>query len=340
MALQFDPDTGLPWPAFAPEAGVHDCRADFAAWLCGGANRLPVVDFRPEADFEALHVRPSANLPYAGLPKRWCEMPDKGRPFALLLPEHREDVPAFLRSRGWDVRHWFCSSGYRGHAAALAGAEREGVAGRGPGEARLYGPCFFLERQIAAIEGTLAQGSGPADAAWRVLDVGCGSGRDLAWLCSREGPPRWRGVGLDQLRPALERARALAARAGPPPPSTTSASSPTAPRGRGRPALEGRTFDLVLSIRFFHRPALPWVAERVRPGGLLLAVQFSEASEGREGGAGGGRSRLASHAYGGGGGLLGALPAGQFEALVEEVAPLPSDGRPVACLLARKRPAL
>lgn len=106
----------------------------------------------------------------------------------------------------------------------------------------------------------------------RVLDVGCGTGRD-AIFCARHG---WDATGIDDVPLALKRARARAAEAG------VQVSFEKADVTRALPASVGTGYDLLIDLGCLHnlkpadRPAAGESLTAVaKPGATLLMMTFA-----------------------------------------------------------------
>lgn len=97
----------------------------------------------------------------------------------------------------------------------------------------------------------------------RVLDMACGSGRNLVALARRGA----RGLGLDLLPDALERARRLAGKTA----IDLVAADATAPLPL-RPA----SFDIVMGFRYLDRALFPRLPTLLVPGGELWWETFGE----------------------------------------------------------------
>ncbi|KAI9598715.1 hypothetical protein BDF19DRAFT_431210 [Syncephalis fuscata] len=170
-------------------------------WASTASKRL--MDARTEEQFEKQHLQHAISIPYNQLNMRWFELPSRQASFALLLPmqekdlDERESVLGQLRVRGWDplVILWDEPSLWQiatamGLLAKPAGTEPIRF---------LFSPSPFLEEQIPGIEMLLIEsamlrlaesGSNndtctPTQFKFRLCDVGCGSGRDVAWMLAR-----------------------------------------------------------------------------------------------------------------------------------------------------------
>ncbi|KAG2499875.1 hypothetical protein HYH03_002166 [Edaphochlamys debaryana] len=237
-----------------------------AAFPPDPAERPSLIDLRSAEAFMASRLSNSCHVPLDELVPRMFLLPDRTTPLALLVegpPAEtlvhgaaapggaKEDiqVAAFLRSRGWTVALCAQATPELLRAAAEAGLLEEGGDPAALRRRWPFQPSRLLLRQVGPIEEMLARSwlesqdhqqpgaePGPSgvdkaeDGArrlrLRVLDVGCGSGRDLAWLATREstvalalgGPPpssavkAGSGAGLegDAMRAAADAIGAVA----------------------------------------------------------------------------------------------------------------------------------
>lgn len=121
-------------------------------------------------------------------------------------------------------------------------------------------PSAFFRSHLDLIEGT--QALGPA------LDLACGRGRHARILVERG----LHVVALDRDPTALEAlresVRGLPGSLEIIEADLEAAIPPTLPAG---------TFGAVLVFRYLSRPLVPWIVERLAPGGLLLYETFTRA---------------------------------------------------------------
>ena len=127
---------------------------------------------------------------------------------------------------------------------------------------RCWEPCPFLQQVMPHVE---------ESAAGRVcVDVGCGCGRDMSYVAMRG----WAVVGVDCRRKLIGQALCLAQRHGCAPHvgvvvaelSTAIAFRPTCA-------------DLVVAVRFLHRPTLPLLLGLVAAGGFLVYSHFLDGCQ-------------------------------------------------------------
>jgi SAM-dependent methyltransferase len=114
---------------------------------------------------------------------------------------------------------------------------------------------------------------------WQALDVGCGSGRDAAFLASRGS---WQVTLLDQSAPLLAKAAALCACYGPAHAASViqaDVSSDAAVIRVQRASEATGGFHLVHVARFLHKPLLPRLAHWVAPGGWVVYMAFADGAQ-------------------------------------------------------------
>ncbi|PWY98600.1 hypothetical protein BCV70DRAFT_201921 [Testicularia cyperi] len=225
----------------ARAADTHDILAPYLE-LC--EPRL-VLDVRPEADFHAAHLSRSYHLhPVSALKSRYSYLPPRGVPFLVLANEAQyvEVVDAFQHTTAarlvflsapdrpgcsstcstsentvCDSREFFaCASQRDPGLVASSNSLKLRLATSKDTPTLLFKPSNAVRRVVDAIESrSRLDGEGCIDR--RVLDLGCGAARDLAWILHRsrsesvrKGPGvAWSGVGLDNWKAALSRAQQL-----------------------------------------------------------------------------------------------------------------------------------
>ncbi|MCW5941938.1 MAG: methyltransferase domain-containing protein [Fimbriimonadaceae bacterium] len=201
--------------------------------------RVRLLDPRPLVESRAAPIMGAVNIPVEELGERVFELPPNSETVLVadVEPGAREAV-AFLERGGRE-------------------ASRVPFA-LGPSQAgRLWEPNAFLM--------DCALGLTPG----RALDLGCGVGRDAVALASLG----WRVAAVDVLPEVAVRGRELEKRYGAGPPIEWLVADL---EGIGDPrGLEGRRFDLVVSIRYLNRPLLARVGRWLNPGGRLIVETFT-----------------------------------------------------------------
>ncbi|KAF8072981.1 SPAC2E11.09 [Scenedesmus sp. PABB004] len=376
-------------PAPAVEPADLDLGAALAALYAGGTDKPPrVLDVRPRACFLARRLAGAVSVPAPdarALAPRCFLLPDKAVPLALVAPrEALPGVAGFLDDRGWAAGPRLPDCAELWAAAAALGVLEEGPGADGGAllaRRALFEPSPLLAAAAAQLEALCAAerssrpraAPGAAAAAapvpgqvvdLRALDVGCGSGRDLAWLAGRQplvalagggAQPvrvRWHVTGVDSWHGALERAHELAAAMELTPAQVGLVYARVCPRSG---ALQLQRLPGASALRGAGRHA-----SVVHAGGALPPAQAGAearaAAPGQSAAGGSTRSRR-SGTFVDGPGLAafgrpsghehvlqpGELarwfgPAAGFDVLRDEVAPAP-DGRELSYFVARKRAA-
>lgn len=223
-------------------AGEHQTDAD----LCMG--RLRLLDVRSQDGFCARHLPGSASLPEEELTFRTPELPPKWRPFAVLAADTAtaRRVAGRLRQRGW-TRAIHVSGGV---------AQWPGPWATGPPTRVLWEPTPLIRTWAGALP------------AGRVIDLGCGSGRDAVYLAMQGH----RVTAVDLLPDALEKASALAGRCG------VDLTLRQMDLKRQRPDTRV-PFDTACMVRFLDRDLLAGSPELLTRGGLLLLEGYRQGEE-------------------------------------------------------------
>ena len=174
------------------------------------------------------------------------------------------------------ARNFLVGKGYRGvERLSMSSGVYGVVSGRRGMLGRLWEPSKFLEGCVGGIERSWKE-EGKGVVGRQALDIGCGSGRDAAFLASRG----WSVVGLDRDVTLLENAKALgqryARKGGKVQVMNITMGSDV---GKDRKVLNQCQADLLLVIRFLRRSILPLLPNAVKPGGYVVYEHFCEGCE-------------------------------------------------------------
>lgn len=211
------------------------------------------MQFLDPRDRDAAAARPivdAVNIPLAELDQRVYELPPRHHSVIVAAA-----APLCARTIAWLRGH--------GRVGAPAGAFHTRAPGEPAAPGRLWRVNAFLERVVDRIA--------PGDA----LDAACGAGREAVFLADRG----WTVLGVDVLPDALDKAERLAA---------VYAGWVTAPRWqqvdleRDPPDWRER-FDLIVCLRYLHRPLLERFGQWLRPGGRLVLETFTTLHRARHG---------------------------------------------------------
>jgi SAM-dependent methyltransferase/rhodanese-related sulfurtransferase len=171
-----------------------------------------VIDFRSAEDFAAQHIRHALHIDgINGLNSRfsWLPPPSRdpdspGRKLVVICrgASRLEELQASL-SR-WNVVAWIFEE-EDSRCFWIDAIDKGLVACKGEDDtpSLLFEPSPLIEMAIQACEDTIQTGKATAT----VLDLGCGAGRDLAYIVRRKSKQAWLGTGVDNLLATVERAR-------------------------------------------------------------------------------------------------------------------------------------
>jgi tellurite methyltransferase len=240
-----------------PAAGDTTVAPRGFATLAGALAALPearILDVRDEEAFAGGHIEGSGRISREEFGPRRAELPAREAP-VLVVHESA--------ARALEAAEALAAMGYV-HAAWLdrpLGEEPGARASLAPA-VRLWSPSAFIEREARRARD---RRPGPG----RALDLACGSGRAAVFL-ALEG---WDAEGWDVDASALERAQALAARHG------AGARFAVVDLEGDTPPEPVAPFDLIVVVRYLHRPLFPWIERSLAPGGILLYETFREGQQ-------------------------------------------------------------
>lgn len=257
------------------------------------------LDVRPTKEYLKQHLQPSTNIPFEELPYRLGELPPKQRfPFALLTSNHPTsslEQQLFLKERGWQPHYIFEPFKY---PSFWKEAQRLGcLTTQVPLPWLLFRPHSLFLDYMSFIQSILSSQlyqkekkddnhDDDAHNKIKILDIGCGSGRDLTYLLLKN--PSWYGVGMDYLPGAYQRFQQMTL---------------SIPNNKNRvqfiygKLLNNGTwiikdkdnhhhqqqddnlllpiYDMIITIRFFNRTLLPLLPTLfLKPGGLMVISHF------------------------------------------------------------------
>jgi len=207
-----------------------------------------LLDVREEQAFALGHAEGAGRVAFDEFSARRAELPARGTPVLVVdeSPARARAAAEALASLGYACAAWL---------ERRLSDEPAGRASHAPA-ARLWSPSEWIEARMPR---------GPG----RALDLACGSGRAAVFL-ALEG---WEAEGWDADASALERARALAARHG------AGAHFAQVDLEAATPPEPARRFDLIVVVRYLHRPLFPWIERALAPGGMLLYETFRAGQE-------------------------------------------------------------
>lgn len=212
---------------------------------------MALIDCRPHADYCMGHVKGAASFPWQELPQRIFELPANDYPLVLLGDVFSiQQASAFLLAKSYRIEQ--CTVLNPEHIAAYQQANQWE---QGDSLYRLWQPSSlvrdFVERGLPVKTG---------------LDIGCGAGRDVVYL-AQQG---WQMTGIDYLPRNVDKAQRLAKRHKVQAQFICSDMSQTLPT---------QCFDLIVVVRYLHRPLLAQLDSLLNPSGFLLYQTFMRGAE-------------------------------------------------------------
>ncbi|KAJ9477889.1 hypothetical protein PHBOTO_001462 [Pseudozyma hubeiensis] len=195
-----------------------------------------VLDLRPDSAFHQAHLVSSYHISsISELKSRYSYLPPRNTPFLVVadLSQHDQVVEAFAQVPSAKIlylaaeasgsiattsqhvfpRSTFFSSAERLRLLRTSESHQIRVAAGDHGDdvpRLLFRPSNAVRRTVLSLEADMPS----RNEALRVLDLGCGAARDLAWILhgsrTRAPPCSWAGIGVDSWKAALSRAEQIA----------------------------------------------------------------------------------------------------------------------------------
>ena len=218
---------------------------------------IPCLDLRSGDDFNERHIRNTTSLPWTRLANSMHELPDKHHVLQLLgTTDELCEATAFLTEKGYQVVREIEST-----PNLWQWAEEKQLLDSGCKSIPLWRANPLLIDNIDLIERS-TQGR-------RALDFACGAGRDAVFLADRG----WDVTALDIKEDALSRCQTLAES------MNCSINTRQADMESGENHIAGETFDLIIVMRYLHRPFLPELYNHLNAGGILCYSTFMVGCE-------------------------------------------------------------
>ncbi|KAI9291460.1 hypothetical protein K502DRAFT_326277 [Neoconidiobolus thromboides FSU 785] len=151
------------------------------------------------------YIKGSTYIPYnENFELRWCELPNKNEGLNMLISEEGTEMQLVekIKQRGWKIEQVFKSNSLFWKLIE----EFDLLATDYEYNRLLFSPAPFLLRNLKLIETILNERFGHKPH-WSTLDIGCGSGRDMAWLAFNN--KKFHLYGIDCVQTALNRVELL-----------------------------------------------------------------------------------------------------------------------------------
>lgn len=220
---------------------------------------FPIIDLRSNESFIQLHLINSANIPAEEFQERTHELPVKSTPINLVGDSHQLDtVTELLISKGYSI----CSKVLITHQVLVESFSESKLAS-GTKSKRYWKPAsvieYFCENVVSY--GDSKQG----------LDLACGAGRDSVYLAQKG----WQMTSVDSSEHALSRVNGSAVRAN----LKVSCIHLDIEKNIDELLDLGQTFDLVVVVRYLHRPLLSVLAALLNDNGHMVYQTFMQGCE-------------------------------------------------------------
>jgi SAM-dependent methyltransferase len=218
---------------------------------------IGLIDLRPSTQFIEQHIKGSCSLPWERLPESMHELPANHCVISLLGEKSQvESAQSFLISKGYRIKETFVVD----DEYWLKMTEIENVES-GCHSVALWQANPLLTEVIALIENEVVHRT--------AIDLACGAGRDSVYLAQRG----WQVTAIDYKLDALERCQQLAKR------SQTSLTTLHRDLENSEQPLANLRADLVLIMRYLHRPLLSAINDLIKVGGAIVYSTFMVGSE-------------------------------------------------------------
>jgi tellurite methyltransferase len=265
-----------------------------------------LIDLRSSEQFITLHIKGSCSLPWERLPESMHELPASHKAISLLGDKSQVDsAKAFLTNKGYRIKESFIIDDEFWQKMS----EQQSVES-GCHSVALWQANPLLTEVITLLEKEVTGRT--------AIDLACGAGRDSVFLAKRG----WQVTGIDYKADALERCQRLAEL------SQTSLSTLHRDLEDSAQPLANLDADLVLIMRYLHRPLFSAINDLINVGGAIVYSTFMVGSE--KFGSPKNPNYLLKP------GEL-AKEFSSYKILIDEARNLP-DGRPVALFVAIKSP--
>jgi len=220
-----------------------------------------LVDLRSSAQFIQQHVKGSCSLPWERLQKSLHELPANHIAISLLGEKHQlENAKTFLTTKGYSIGECFIADNNFWQRMS-----EQQLSETGCHSVALWQANPLLTEIISLVENNVG--------GRLAIDLACGAGRDSVYLAKRG----WQVTAIDYKADTLERCQQLANI------SQTSLSTLQRDLENSEQPLadinDDLKADLILVMRYLHRPLFSAIDESIKVGGAIVYSTFMVGSE-------------------------------------------------------------
>lgn len=213
-----------------------------------------VIDVRPCEEYNAGHAEGSFSFPWEDISLLSCGLPDRDCSIKVVFGAHQNVQ---------DIQGFFVRLRYQSLEMCLVSDIAEPLTLATP-KGFCFKPSAFLSSVITQVEQAVGRGA-------VALDVGCGSGRDMVFLASRQ----WTVIGIENRKRLLACAHMLADRFK----VRHRVAGIIWDVKKGSSAVRHHSYHLLHCCRFIHRPSLPRFIDGLAEGGFVVYSHFLEGCE-------------------------------------------------------------
>jgi len=215
-------------------------------------NKIGLIDLRSSDDFIRLHIKGSCSIPWSRMQNSMHELPANHRPIAIM--GHQDQLMSaevFLLSKGYQLVDKVIAD-----SALFSNIENKTLLEKGCHSTQLWQANPLLQEVISQVENKVKSRT--------ALDLAAGAGRDSVYLAKRG----WQVTALDINEDSLQRCQHLA--------KTNQVELTTLQMDLEGAPLEPNELstDLLLVMRYLHRPLFPVIDQMIRPGGAIIYSTF------------------------------------------------------------------
>jgi tellurite methyltransferase len=218
---------------------------------------IGIIDLRVTDDFLKIHIRGSSSLPWERLPQSMHELPANHYPIALIGdPDQLQQAMEFLVSKDYTIVEQFLSNDLFWQQAS-----EEKIVAEGDLSVPLWRANPLLSEIICLVEERVSGRT--------VVDLACGAGRDSVYLAQRG----WQVTSVDNKTETLERCKQLAQS------NQVKVNTLRFDLEATKQPLNDLSADVVLVMRYLHRPLFPAIDKLIKPKGAIIYSTFMVGSE-------------------------------------------------------------
>lgn len=213
-----------------------------------------VIDVRRPEEYNAGHVQGSFSFPWEDMLLLSCGLPDRDCKIKVVI-EQSQNIQ--------EIQSFFARLRYQSMEMCVA-SDMKGPLTSAPTKGFCFKPSAFLSSVITKVEQAVGRGA-------VALDVGCGSGRDMVFLASRQ----WTVIGIENRRRLLDCAHMLASRFN----VRHRVAGIVWDVKHGSTVVRRHSYQLLHCCRFIHRQSLPRFIDGLAEGGFVVYSHFLEGCE-------------------------------------------------------------